>query len=67
MIEPGTGGSEGPKSSSSEDVSSASSFGLFGGLVERSAGGGAGPIDRRLGGREVWGEELRDRVRVDGD
>lgn len=65
-MEPGEGGREGPKSSS-EDVESASSFGLVEGIVERSAGGRDGPIGRRLGMEEVLGEELRERFRTGED
>ena len=35
--------------------------------MERSAGGGAGPMGRRLGGGEMLGEELRERFRDGGE
>lgn len=48
-------------------MSSASSLGLLGGIVERSAGGGAGPIGRRLARGEGLREELRERFRTEDD
>ena len=63
-VEPGAGGSEGPKSSSEEvdaSSSSASKIGFVGGSLERGAGGGAGPIIRLGASSLEQVNELRGR------